>query len=263
MGQIFQAKGKKLFQSLSADHYNHWDHIFYYSWGSLKLSCLYWFPFFLFLSCSYHCFQFFINVFAHLFILAIEIFLQWAVVGSSMYVKPHESYQVCVCKPSCLSRVRLFATLWTVAVQVALPWDSPGRSTRLGCQALFQVIFPTQGLNPLISPALAGWFFTTSATWRDASHIAFQFKASCWPLFCWTAFPTFPFSVCCWSAWATQRLWSQIWRVQVQHQTPSFTHALVDHRGPSSQESVPRSPIVPSLRAPHSASPAPGSILCI
>ena len=27
-----------------------------------------------FLSCSFHCFQFFINVFAHLFILAIEIF---------------------------------------------------------------------------------------------------------------------------------------------------------------------------------------------
>ena len=28
------------------------------------------------------------------------------------------------------------------------PWYSPGKSTGVGCHALFQVIFPTQGLNP-------------------------------------------------------------------------------------------------------------------
>ena len=28
------------------------------------------------------------------------------------------------------------------------PWDSPGRNTRVGCHALLQRIFPTQGLNP-------------------------------------------------------------------------------------------------------------------
>ena len=28
------------------------------------------------------------------------------------------------------------------------PWNSPGKNTRMGCQALLQEIFPTQGLNP-------------------------------------------------------------------------------------------------------------------
>ena len=38
----------------------------------------------------------------------------------------------------------------------------------MGCHALLQGIFQTQGSNPhLMSPALAGgWFFTTSAIWE-------------------------------------------------------------------------------------------------
>ena len=28
------------------------------------------------------------------------------------------------------------------------PWDSPGKNTGVGCQALLQGIFPTQGMNP-------------------------------------------------------------------------------------------------------------------
>ena len=45
------------------------------------------------------------------------------------------------------------------------PWDSPGKNTGVGCHALLQGIFPTQGLNLcLTSPALAGEFFTTCAT---------------------------------------------------------------------------------------------------
>ena len=39
----------------------------------------------------------------------------------------------------------------------------------MGCHALLQGIFPTQGLNPhafLISPALADRFFATSTTWE-------------------------------------------------------------------------------------------------
>ena len=39
------------------------------------------------------------------------------------------------------------------------PWDCPGRNTGVGCHALLQGIFPTQGSN--LSPALAGGFFTT------------------------------------------------------------------------------------------------------
>ena len=45
-----------------------------------------------------------------------------------------------------LSRVRLFVTSQTVAYQ-ACPWDSPGKSTGVGCHFLLQGIFPTQGSN--------------------------------------------------------------------------------------------------------------------
>ena len=63
------------------------------------------------------------------------------------------------------NRVRLFVTLWTVAHQAppsrqeywsGLPCPPPGD-------------LPNPGIEPLslTSPALAGQFFTTSATWED------------------------------------------------------------------------------------------------
>ena len=47
-------------------------------------------------------------------------------------------------------------------------WDSPGKYTGVGCHALLQGIFPTQGLYLclIMFPALAGRLFTTSATWE-------------------------------------------------------------------------------------------------
>ena len=46
--------------------------------------------------------------------------------------------------------------------------NSPGKNIDVGCHALLQGIFLTQGSNPhlIMSPALAGRFFTTSATWE-------------------------------------------------------------------------------------------------
>ena len=52
------------------------------------------------------------------------------------------------------------------------PWDSPGKNTGDGCHALLQGIFPTQRSNPLMSPALPGRFFTTSATWEAHSNLS-------------------------------------------------------------------------------------------
>ena len=51
------------------------------------------------------------------------------------------------------------------------PWDSPGKNTGLGCRALLQGIFLTQGSNLrlLRLPALTGGSFTTSATWEVPS----------------------------------------------------------------------------------------------
>ena len=47
------------------------------------------------------------------------------------------------------------------------PWNSPGKNTGMGCHVFFQWMVPIQGSNPesLTSPALAGGFFTSSATW--------------------------------------------------------------------------------------------------
>ena len=48
-----------------------------------------------------------------------------------------------------LSRVRLFATPWTVASQAPLSMGIlPGKNIGLGCHGLIQGIFPTQGSNP-------------------------------------------------------------------------------------------------------------------
>ena len=57
-------------------------------------------------------------------------------------------------------------TLWPC--RLLCPWDSPGKNTGVGCHALLQGIFPIQRSNPrlLQLPALAGRFFTTSATWE-------------------------------------------------------------------------------------------------
>ena len=55
------------------------------------------------------------------------------------------------------SCVQLFATLWT---SLLCPWDSPGKNTGVGCHAVLQGIFPTQGLN------LSVLHRQTSATWE-------------------------------------------------------------------------------------------------
>ena len=58
--------------------------------------------------------------------------------------KPHVYLYVyrCVCV---LSRLQLFETPWTTALQAPRPWNSPGKNTGVGCHSLLQRIFPTQG----------------------------------------------------------------------------------------------------------------------
>ena len=64
----------------------------------------------------------------------------------------HVQLCVCMCVPvcmlSCLSRVRLFVTLWTGSQAVSsVHGDSPGKNTGVGCHALIQGIFPTLTLT--------------------------------------------------------------------------------------------------------------------
>ena len=63
---------------------------------------------------------------------------------------------ICICACVCVcvcARMRLVTQLYltpydTMDCRLLCPWDSPGKNTRVGCHALLQGIFPTQGLNP-------------------------------------------------------------------------------------------------------------------
>ena len=70
------------------------------------------------------------------------------------------------CVLSRFSRVQLFAALWTVACQAALGFSRQEYWSGLLCPPPGGL--PDLGieLRSLMSPALAGGFFTTFATWE-------------------------------------------------------------------------------------------------
>ena len=70
------------------------------------------------------------------------------------------------CVLSRFSRVQLFAALWTVARQAALGFSRQEYWSGLLCPPPGDL--PDLGieLRSLMSPALAGGFFTTFATWE-------------------------------------------------------------------------------------------------
>ena len=67
-----------------------------------------------------------------------------------------------------VSLVQLFATLWTVAHQAPLPKGFSGQEYWSGLPCPPPGDLPDLGIEPasLTSPALAGGFFTISATWE-------------------------------------------------------------------------------------------------
>ena len=66
-----------------------------------------------------------------------------------------------------LSRVRLFAIPWTVARQAPLSMGFSKQEywSGLSCPPPGDLPHPGIKPTPLVSPALAGRFFSTSATW--------------------------------------------------------------------------------------------------
>ena len=77
---------------------------------------------------------------------------------------------MCHCAQS-LSHVRLFATPWTVAHQAPLPMGFSRQEYESRFPFPTTGDLPNPGIKPefLVSPALAGGFFTTSATWEAQS----------------------------------------------------------------------------------------------
>ena len=83
----------------------------------------------------------------------------------------------CVCVPSHFSRVRHFATLWTVARQAPLSIGFSRQEYWSGLPFLPPEDLPDPGIEPpsLESPALMGRFFTTSTTWEAPSSPICEF----------------------------------------------------------------------------------------
>ena len=69
---------------------------------------------------------------------------------------------------SCFSRVRLFETPWTVALQAPLSMGFSRQEHWSGLPCPPPEDLPDAGIEPvvLMSPALAGEFLTNSATWE-------------------------------------------------------------------------------------------------
>ena len=75
---------------------------------------------------------------------------------------------MCSCMLSHFSHVQFFATLWTVARQTLLSMGFSKQEywSGLPCPPPGDLPNPGTELMSLMSPALAGWFFTTTATWE-------------------------------------------------------------------------------------------------
>ena len=73
-----------------------------------------------------------------------------------------------MCILSHLSHVRLFVTLWTVALQAPLSIGFSRQEYWSGLPCPSPGDLPDPGIEPvsLTSPALAGGFFTTRTTWE-------------------------------------------------------------------------------------------------
>ena len=78
--------------------------------------------------------------------------------------------------PVCFSRVQLFVTLWTVAPQATLSMEFSRQEYWRGlpCPPPGGLPDPETELATLMSLALAGGFFTTSATWEALRGINYQ-----------------------------------------------------------------------------------------
>ena len=78
------------------------------------------------------------------------------------------------CVLSRFRRIRLRATLWTIARQVPLSVGFPRQEYWSELPRPLPGDLPGPGIKPtsLASPALAGTFFTTSTTWEALRSLA-------------------------------------------------------------------------------------------
>ena len=105
------------------------------------------------------------------------------------------SYMFClviICMPACSVASVVSTSLRFYGLQptrLLCPWDSPGKNTGMGCCALLQRIFPTQGLNSISCVScIAGEFFTTEPPGKP-QLCAYLFTSAEGQIFCLFVFP--------------------------------------------------------------------------
>ena len=79
---------------------------------------------------------------------------------------------VCTCVLSCFSHVQFFMTQWTVANQAPLSMEFSRQEYWNGLPCPPPGDLSDPGIKPasLMSPALAGGFFTSSTTWEGRKN---------------------------------------------------------------------------------------------
>ena len=89
-------------------------------------------------------------------------------VSSTIVFAPLQQMAVC----AKLSHVQLRVTAWTVALQAPLSMGFSRQEYWSGLLCPPPGDLPNPGIEPpsLLSPALAGGFFTTSTTWSNQPH---------------------------------------------------------------------------------------------
>ena len=79
--------------------------------------------------------------------------------------KPGVLQSMRACMLNHFTCIQLFATPWTVTLQILCPWHSSGKNTGANCHTLLQGIFPTWKSNLCLpmSPALQANSFPTKS----------------------------------------------------------------------------------------------------
>ena len=106
-------------------------------------------------------------------------------------------FPACMCMLSCFSWVRLFVILWTIAHQTPLSIQFSRQEYWSGLPGLPPGDLPNPGIEPecLTAPALAGGFFTTSATWEAQQFPQPGIKPRCPAFFLFLFFFCFCYTI--------------------------------------------------------------------
>ena len=113
----------------------------------------------------------------YFFCACVILHLKYCICAYSIHAYTNLAYVML----SHFSRVQLFATLWTVACQAPLSVGFGRQEYGRGLPCPPPGDLPNPGIETvsLMSPALVGGFFTTSATWEAQVNFTCCLIASC------------------------------------------------------------------------------------